>query len=301
VIPVLTAGAAAGLGAWVIYRVLTTHPSLADIDATLSRPGTPASAPTTVSARSHLEHHAVERVVVLLRRVGLDPARRREELAVTRTSVEQHVAAKLAWALAGFALVPLVALLAVAAGLPLTAGPLVVLAVVAAGGGFLVPELTLTEGAKDARTAFRHAYGAYLDLVDVMTAAGMGPESALQSAADAGDGWAFDQLRHALDAARRSRTLSVWAALGDLGHRLGVTELSQLAASASLVDTEGARIRDTLAAQADALRAAQLADVEANAEAVTERMSIPVVVLLTGFLIFIAYPAVATIAGVGGP
>jgi tight adherence protein C len=299
-IPVLTAGGAAGLGAWVIYRALTTRPSLADIDATLSRPGTPASAPATVSARSELEHYAVQRVVALLRRVGLDPARH-QDLAVTRTTVEQHVAAKLAWALAGFALVPLVALLAAAAGLPLTAGPLVVLAVLAAAGGFLVPELTLTEHAKDARTAFRHAYGAYLDLVDVMTAAGMGPESALQSAADAGDGWAFDQLRHALDAARRSRTLSVWAALGELGARLAVTELSQLAASASLVDTEGARIRDTLAAQADSLRAAQLAEVEANAEAVTERMSVPVVALLTGFLIFIAYPAVATIAGVGGP
>jgi Flp pilus assembly protein TadB len=301
VIAVLTVGAVTGFGLWIIYRAVTTRQSLADIDARLSRPGIPASAPPATSGRADLERHVVDRTIGLLERVGLDPARRQHDLVVTRTTVEQHVTAKLAWAMAGFALVPILAALATAVGLRLAVGPLVVLAVAAAAGGFLVPELGLSERAKSARAGFRHAYGAYLDLVDVMTAAGMGPEAALHGAADAGDGWAFEQLRAALDAARHSRSLSVWAALGDLGRRLGVVELAQLAASASLVDSEGARIRDSLAAQAETLRAAQLAEVEAHAETVTERMSVPLVVLLTGFLIFIAYPGVVTIAGVGGP
>ena len=168
-----------------------------------------------------------------------------------------------------------------------------------AAAGFMLPELTLTDQAKRDRRAFRHAFGAYLDLVDVMTAAGMGPESAMHSAADAGDGWAFEQLRGALDAARRSRHQSIWEALGELGRRLGVVELGQLAASASLVDTEGARIRQSLAAQAETMRAAQLAEVEAEAESATERMTVPVTVLLAGFILFIAYPAVANISGIG--
>ena len=300
-IGLLAAGAIAGLGAWLVYRAAMARPSLADIEARLSRPGVAASSPIGASARADLERHVVGRVIGLLERVGLDPARRQQDLAVTRTTVEQHVAAKLTWTLAGFVGVAVLAALAAAAGLRLTVGPLVVLGVAAAAGGFLVPELGLTERAKGARVGFRHAYGAYLDLVDVMTAAGMGPEAALHGAADAGDGWAFEQLRAALDAARRSRSLSVWAALGDLGRRLGVVELGQLAASASLVDSEGARIRESLAAQADTLRAAQLAEVEAHAQTVTERMSVPLVVLLTGFLILIAYPGVASIAGVGGP
>jgi Flp pilus assembly protein TadB len=299
-ITVILAGAATGLGAWLVYRALTGQPTLAEVRTSLDRPGIPASAPT-ISARDDLEHKVVYRTLILLRRAGLDPARRAQDLAITRTSVEQHVATKLTWALGGFGLIAAVAVLAATAGLGLAAGPLAVLAVLAAAAGFVVPELGLIDRAKDARRAFRHAYGAYLDLVDVMTAAGMGPESALHNAADAGDGWPFEQLRDALEAARRSRSLSVWSALGDLDRRIGISELSQLAASASLVDSEGARIRDTLAAQADTLRAAQLAEVEANAESVTERMSAPVVVLLTGFLIFIAYPAVATIAGVGSP
>ena len=132
-----------------------------------------------------------------------------------------------------------------------------------------------------------------------MIAAGAGPESALQNAADSGDGWAFAQIREALDAARRSRNQSVWAALGDLGARLDVRELGQLASSASLVDTEGARIRESVAAQAETLRAAQLAEVEASAESATERMSVPVVVLLAGFVLFIGFPAVYSIANVG--
>jgi tight adherence protein C len=175
----------------------------------------------------------------------------------------------------------------------------VVVAVLFAAGGFLLADVGLTDRAKKDRRAFRHALGGYLDLVDVMTAAGAGPETVLKRAAEAGDGWAFELIRASLDAARRSRRVSIWEALGELGGQLGVVELGQLAASATLVDTEGARIRDSLAAQADTMRASQLSEVEAEAESATERMSVPVVVLLFAFILFIGYPAVANISGIG--
>ena len=298
-IPVLIAGAGVGAGLWLIWRAATARPTLADIDATLSRPGRAASAPSQPSPRDRLEERAVRAVTVRLARVGLDPSERATDLAVARTSVEQHVARKLTWALIGASFSGLFALVFAAAGLRIMPVPIVVFAVLLAAGGFFVPDLGLAQRAKEARTAFRHAYGAYLDLVDVMIAAGAGPESALQNAADSGDGWVFAEIRSALDVARRSRTRSVWAALGDLGVRLDVPELGQLASSASLVDTEGARIRESVAAQAETLRAALLAEVEASAESATERMSVPVVVLLAGFVLFIAFPAVSTIAGVG--
>lgn len=298
-IPVLLAGAGIGVGLWLIWRAVSARPTLADVDAALSRPGRPATAPDGPSLGDRIEHRAVDAVTARLARIGLDPRDRATDLAVTRTTVEQHVATKLMWAVIGATAMGLLALIFIAAGLPIMPGAIVLFAVVAAAGGSFVPDLGLAQRAKEARTAFRHAYSSYLDLVDVMIAAGAGPESALQNAADSGDGWAFELIRDALEAARRSRTQSVWAALGDLGARLDIAELGQLASSASLVDTEGARIRDSIAAQAETLRAAQLADVEASAESATERMSVPVVVLLAGFVLFIAYPAVHSISTVG--
>jgi tight adherence protein C len=299
VIPLLLVAAAGGLGALLIWRALTARPSLADIEASLARPGRPAASLAGPTARDTVEHRVVLWTVDALRRVGADPAARAEDLAVTRTTVEQHVVAKLAWAAAALVGVAVMAAVLAAGGIGIVAGAVVVVAVVAAAAGFLLPDLALTSRAKRDRRAFRHALGAYLDLVDVMTAAGAGPETALQNAAEAGDGWAFEQIRVALDAARRSRRLSIWEALGDLGGRLGIAELGQIAASASLVDTEGARIRESLAAQAEALRAAQLAEVEAEAESATERMILPVIVLLAAFVLFIGYPAVANISGIG--
>jgi tight adherence protein C len=77
-----------------------------------------------------------------------------------------------------------------------------------------------------------------------------------------------------------------------------VAELEELAASVALAGAQGARIRRSLAAKADALRAHQVAECETSAEAATERMTIPIAVLLFGFLTFIAYPAVQAITTV---
>ena len=56
-----------------------------------------------------------------------------------------------------------------------------------------------------------------------------------------------------------------------------------------------------MSAKADTVRGHQIAETEAAAEAATERMTVPVAVLLFGFLVFIAYPAIAQITSVSGP
>jgi hypothetical protein len=61
----------------------------------------------------------------------------------------------------------------------------------------------------------------------------------------------------------------------------------------SLAGTEGARVRSTLAAKAASIRRHELADAETDANTITERLFIPGVLLLIGFVIFIGYPAVA--------
>ncbi|MEV6445141.1 hypothetical protein [Amycolatopsis sp. NPDC051716] len=93
----------------------------------------------------------------------------------------------------------------------------------------------------------------------------------------------------ALDAAQLTRT-TPWSTLRRLGEELDITELAELAASISLAGTEGAKIRTSLAAKAKALRTHLVADAEADAQAATERMALPVTLLFLGFLGFIAYP-----------
>ncbi|HZA83129.1 MAG TPA: hypothetical protein VFC13_16925, partial [Actinomycetes bacterium] len=88
-IPLLLVAAAGGVGALLIWRALTAHPSLADIQASLARPGRPAASPAGPTARDEFEHRVVQWTVQALRRVGADPAAQAEDLAATRTTVER--------------------------------------------------------------------------------------------------------------------------------------------------------------------------------------------------------------------
>ncbi|MDQ2792010.1 MAG: type II secretion system F family protein, partial [Actinomycetota bacterium] len=139
-----------------------------------------------------------------------------------------------------------------------------------------------------------HALGAYLNLVRVTLAGGAGVEGALWDAASIGRGPAFAQIRRALNTARLTRT-TPWAALRSLGEELDIAELAELSASVSLAGTEGAKVRASLAAKAAAMRTRELTDAEGDAHSATERMSLPVVVLFGGFLVFLGYPALATV------
>jgi len=286
-------GAGIGAGLWLILRAISARTSLSDVGSTLASPGRPALMPVA-SSRSVFEQRIVLRLVNTLRSAGIDPARRSADLRVARRSVDQHVLSKLTMALAFGAVTGLLGALA-----GMAAGYVVLGALIAALAGFLIPELILTGEAQKARKAFRHAYGAYLDIVNVMLAAGSGPEAALHTAADSGGGWAFAEIRNAL-AAARSTQRSIAEAFATLGEELGVVELQELAASIALTGSQGARIRSSLIAKADTLRAQQIVETEGEAEGATERMALPVALLLLSFIAFLGYPAVVSIGNVGG-
>jgi Flp pilus assembly protein TadB len=165
------------------------------------------------------------------------------------------------------------------------------LSVALAAGGFLLPVMEVRVQAADRRRSFRHALGCFLDLVAVRLAGGAGVESALSDSAAAGQGWAFMELRQALDEARLMGE-PPWAGLARLGTELDVAELRELAASAALAGDEGARVRVSISAKARALRVRGLADAEGAAQAASERMSLPIVLLLIGFIVFLGYPAI---------
>ncbi len=134
------------------------------------------------------------------------------------------------------------------------------------------------------------AVAVFLDLVNVLLAGGAGAETALLAAADAGDGWSFEQIRLAIARAQSSRR-SYWNSLRDLGEELSVDSLIEVAHSVQIAGEHGGRVRQSLGARAQALRHKNLARVEHEAEVRTERMGLPMVVLFIGFVLLVGYPA----------
>jgi tight adherence protein C len=213
------------------------------------------------------------------------------DLRLVGRSLDQHLAQKVVLAFFGFALPAVVAAVWGVGGfsVPLT---------FPTGGGlvlgvffFFAPDISLRSEAEERRKAFKQALGSFLDLVVISLAGGAGVESALRDAAGVGRGWAFAQLRNALEVTALTGE-TPWAALARLGEEVGVTELVELSATVSLAGTEGARVRDSLAVKSASLRDHALAEAEAEAQSTTEKMALPVVLLFLGFLILIGYPAV---------
>ena len=292
-------GAGVGVGVLLTARALSPRPVPLDVVlAGLGRPGRAldATAPES-SGRSERLGTVAQRLVEA---AGVDVSRYRSDLGLVGRSTQRHALDKLLGGVAGLLLPNLVALALTTLGIGPPLGLIAVLSLGTAAPGFFMPDFLLRDEAAKRRRAFRHALSSYLDLVNVLLAGGAGIETALYAAADAGDGWGYQTIRAALRRARLTGQ-SPWDTFAALADELGINELAELAANVSLAGSHGARIRASLAAKADTLRGHQVAETEAAAEAATERMTVPVAVLLLGFLLFIAYPAVSQITSVTAP
>jgi Flp pilus assembly protein TadB len=296
-IPLLLS-AGVGAGVWQTYRALRPRPE--PIPALLARLDQPSryAAAFRPAGRPPAGEQLGALALRLLARVGAG-SRSGPVFELTEQSPQRHALDQVLFALLGFLTPAIGAVVLGFAGVGLPPMVIIPLTAMSTVAGFVFPELALRDQATRRRRAFRYALSAYLDLVNILLAGGAGIETALFAAADAGDGWAFDRLRKALDLARTTGR-SPWDTYADLGASLGVSELSELAASVALAGSHGARIRASLAAKADALRGHQTAETESAAEAATERMTIPLAVLLLGFLVLIAYPALEQVTTATG-
>ena len=166
-----------------------------------------------------------------------------------------------------------------------------------AAAGWLLPAAVLGQRAGGERVALRVALSAYLDLVALERAGAGSPVEALEAAALVGHGAAFTLIRRRLLLAARSGA-SPYAALADLADEIGVAELRDLADIAA-VAADGAAVYATLLAKSRSLRNAIGADAQAAANAASERLVFPVVLLGTGFLLLVFYPALARLLAAG--
>jgi len=156
----------------------------------------------------------------------------------------------------------------------------------------VIAQRELRETARRRRAEFRRTLSIYLDLVAMSMQAGRGHAEALPAAAAIGTGWTFTDLQDAIGGARFSGITS-WAALGRLGERLGLPELTDLEGALRLANEDGAKVKATLVARAGTLRAQRIADAEAEANQATESMKFALIVMVFIFLTYELYPSIA--------
>lgn len=220
----------------------------------------------------------------------------RSSLALVDKSFESYLATKALLALFGLVLGPLALVAADLGGFhvpvffPVWAG--LALALIF----FLLPDVELRQRVANRRRDFRHAIGAFLDLVAMNLAGGRGVPEALMSASEIGSGWAMWRIRDALVNARITGQ-TPWHALGALGDEVQVDELRDLSAALSLVSEDGAKVRQSLATRAVSLRRRELAELEGEAGERSQSMLVAQMLLCAGFLVFLIYPAIHALLG----
>lgn len=281
-------GAGTGMGVLLLVQALRPQSqSMAEVFDAVVGEGQGFNEVVPVESRGSFRH-SVEAIGSRLALASSDEAQLRKDLAVTDSSLEQHGLVKAS----APALVLLgsyvIWLLLAALGIALHPAVATVVAIGGALIAFVVPDVRLRTRARIRRVGFRHALSAYLDLVTIIMSGGGGLLTALQTAADSGDGWAFAELRAALDRARLSNR-TPWSQLGVLSDRFDIPELRDLVATAELAGSEGSRITESVATKAEVLRARLQAEVEQTSESLTEQMLLPVGLLLVALFMFLGF------------
>lgn len=223
-------------------------------------------------------------------------SRLNSDLLICNINASSLVSSKLAGAVLGVGVSGLCLVLLQTAGGKNSSGMSMLVPLIAAVFGFMYPELKIRQLSKARRRSFLHSFSSFLDLTNILLAGGAGTETALVAAADSGDGWSFEQIRRVLTIAQSTRT-SPWIELSRLGDTYALPQIKEIAGSIQLAGEHGARIRTSLAARAESLRYRQMSEVESSANAATERMGLPMVLLFISFIVLIGYPAVTLLIG----
>jgi tight adherence protein C len=298
----IVAGAVAGMGLFVLVfalipRKVSLTRRLATFDAQRSATLLPRYAASLRGGESELSRRLGQVIASLLAEQGWELPSLRANLALADKSLESFLATKVVLALFGFLIGPALLVIFTVAGLHVSAVIPVWLGLVIAALFFMLPDLEVKQKADQRRKDFRHAVGAFLDLVSMNLAGGRGVPEALMSASEMGGGWSMSRIRDALANARITGQ-TPWQALGGLAEEVRVDELRDLATSLSLVADDGAKVRESLTARATSLRRRQLTDLEGQAGERSQSMLVAQMLLVAGFLVFLAFPVIPALIGI---
>ena len=283
--------------AGLVWRLAPVQPHPGDVLARLSPDAArrPPAAETDDPGMSTLADRLGRWGMKLLPRSiwGSPP---QQALALMRIPVARFYGDKLLYAMVGLLTPPLLSALFTVLGLRMPIMLPVGATLAMAVGMFFLPDYNVRDDAKKARVEFARALGAWTDLVALERNSGSGPRQAMEVASSVGDSWVFRRLREEL-------ALSAWTgeppwdALKRLSAEIGLPELSDVADIMRLSGEEGSQIYGQLRARSASMRAAMLNDELAQANAVGEKMSIPMSFLGVIFLIILVTPALLRVMG----
>ncbi|MEU3296682.1 type II secretion system F family protein [Streptomyces longwoodensis] len=289
----IVGGAVAGLGVIIAARgVLPGRPDLGDV---LTR--------MDANRLENLDRNRDSQPVTLMEKAGAMLLRTagegtlrlpRQQLELVGRSPAAHLGRKLALALYGLLLPVLCVSLANLAGYPFPFAIPAITGIGLAAVFWLLPDLQLKQQAVEAREDFRYAVKAYLRLVQLERAADAAPTQALKRAAEVGEGWVFAKIRDTLIRADLEG-ISPWEALKRLSGEIDVPELGAPADIIAIAGEEGAAVGDTLGAQAKSLSGALVTSAKAKANMASEKMVMPVAMLVLIMTVYIGYPALSRI------
>lgn len=294
-------GALAGLGLYALVRVwVRPRPGVAALvyrldagtKSMLTQTLTPREAEAAPTRVDSMTRRIGDRLEVLAAERGWRFGRVRRDLAIMGQTLGGFLASKVIYGLGMLLLAPVLWTVLRVGGIGVPPQLPAVFALLLGLIGFVIPDLSLRSEAEKRRNDFRRIVGVFLDLVAMNLAGGRGLPEALLTASTISDNWVLLRIRQALANARLFG-MTPWAALGDLGREIGVDELSDLAAALTLAADDGAKIRQSLSARAATLRRRELADVEGEAGEKSQSMLVAQLVICTGFMVFLAYPAIS--------
>jgi tight adherence protein C len=291
------AGALAGAGLFLfLLALLPRRASLARQVATFDGPPLPPPRAVAGQRDGRVSRRLGRALAAFCAEQGWEFPSLRANLSIIGRSFENFLATKVLLGLFGLLLGPLLLVLFGLAGVRIPVVIPVWLGLAVGGVFFFLPDLEVKQQADARRRDFRHAIGAFLDLVSMNLSGGRGVPEALMAASEIGSGWALWRLRDALANARITGQ-TPWQALGALGEEVRVDELRDLAAALGLVADDGAKVRESLTARAASLRRRELADLEGQAGEKSQSMLVAQMLLCAGFLIFLTYPVVGVLLG----
>lgn len=280
-------------GVAVLFRALRPSPPrlsavMAQLNAQPTRTATPVGNVDSAPERSWVPAAAI---AFAERHLGA----REEDLAILGRSRAEMAGTKLGWA-AGGALFPgLLSLILALGGIRMPFAIPAVAAVVLAVLAWANPSRQVAEDAEKARAEFRSALAAYLALVGLERKARGSPAEALEEASRVSGSRPF-RLIHTEVLRAELAAQPPWAALRELGRRIEVEELVNLA---DIVGTaaDGAAVFDTLMAEARSLRNADNVAQQTQAAKANERLVAPNVCLFACFAALLVYPAASRLIG----
>jgi tight adherence protein C len=275
-------GALVGLGLWWAVMLLSARRlSLNDGVARLHAP-----VGASVDRRS-----AVKSVEQMMSWSRID----RDLLVIGRTR-EEHLMRRITGVIFGFLLPVAMVLVGQAVGTQFPLGGALLLGLVGAFAGWVIPNSQLRDAADQRRRDWRRGLVAMVELMRALVSAGSDIRSAGILAVRAGTTEVFAELQYAVETAVARQT-SLEPVFAEIGQRFGVVEFVDLAALMELVTTGGIDPRQSLEAKAESLRIGEMAEVRAELAASTEHMNFPLVMIAVTFGAFLVYPALAVLNG----